>query len=59
MAGKEDCGQSKTVLHLRIKGSDFIWQTISNGNKSDISVQGRCKEQRTKAGRRPASKQFL
>lgn len=58
-AGKEDCGQIKKVLPMRIRSLDFIGQTLSHGNESDISVQSRCKGQRKKAGRRPPSKQFL
>lgn len=44
---------------MRIRSSDVFGQTVNNGNKSDISLQGRCKGQRTKAGKRSPGKQCL
>lgn len=41
--GKEDCGQIKIILPMRIRSLDFFGQTRSHGHKSDISVQSRCK----------------
>ena len=57
-AGKEDRGQIKIVLHLRRRSLDSFLAGRSK-DKSDIRVQGRCKGQRKKAGKRPPSKQFL
>lgn len=56
MAGKEDLGQIKTVLHLRTRNLDCL--AMSKGSKWDIGVPSRDKKQRTKA-RRSVGRQCL